>query len=317
MIGKPSMEKDMLKLLVITPVFNGEKYIEETINSVLNARIDSMEYLIVNDGSTDQTSRILQKFSGKIRVVNQANSGEGNAVNTGFASVDSEYIMIVSADDLINKGIFEKLIHALDENSGHAVAYPDWEMIDKSGAMISKIETQEFSVVTLYEKMKCLPGPGALIRRSSVKRSYLRDDSYVYIGDFECWLQIARDYPLLRVPENLAKWRYHGENMSIVGRNLQMAMEFIRVYKEILSSKSASSQIKRMAKRGLGTAYYTAARLVYFDEKVPARIFLARSFYWNFLLKKDVYSIGYIILGRRVRKYLTHFLKRILRSRLP
>ena len=311
------MKNEEVKLLVITPVFNGEKYIEETINSVLNAQIDSMEYLVVNDGSTDQTSKILQKFSGRIHVINQANGGEGNAVNSGFAAIKSEYVMVVSADDLIDNTIFEKLIHSLDNNPEYAVAYPDWEIVDRSGDTVTKIETQDFSITLLYEKMKCLPGPGALIRRSAVKRENLRDDSYIYIGDFECWLEIAKDYQFLRVPENLAKWRHHGENISTIGRNLHMALEFIRVYKEALSSNLLSSEIKQLAKRGLGTAYYTAARLVYFDNRIPARKFLVKSFFWNFRIKRDVYSIGYIIAGPRIGNFLSHFFKKVLKNRLP
>ena len=225
--------------------------------------------------------------------------------------------MVVSADDLIDKSIFEKLIKVLDENPQYAVAYPDWEMIGTNGEILSKIETLEFSNMILYEKMKCLPGPGALIRRSSVKRCNLRDDTYTFIGDFECWLQIAMEHKFIRVPDYLAKWRHHGQNMSIVGRNLQMASEFIRVYKDLLSSRSLPSQIRPLAEKGLGTAYYSAARLVYFDEKVPARKFIIKSFYWNLALKRDVFSLGYILVGQRIGNYLIPILKRVLRNRLP
>jgi hypothetical protein len=105
--------------------------------------------------------------------------------------------------------------------------------------------------------------------------------------------------------------------MSIVGRNLKMALEFIRVYKELLSSSSLPSQIKPLAEKGLGTAYYTAARLVYFDEKVPARKYILKSFYWNFTLQRDVFSLGYILAGRRIGIRLTPILKKYLRNRLP
>jgi glycosyltransferase involved in cell wall biosynthesis len=311
------IKEKALKLLVVTPVFNGEEFLEETINSVLDAGVSSMEFVVVNDGSTDGTSQILQKFKGRIKIIDQPNGGEGNAVNKGFAALDSEYIMVVSADDLIDKSIFNKLVKVLDENPLYAVAYPDWEIIDKNGETISKIETREFSNKILYEKMKCLPGPGALIRRSAVKRSNLRDDSYIFIGDFECWLQIAKEHQFVRVPEYLAKWRHHGRNMSIVGRNLQMASEFIRVYKELLSSNFLPSQIKPLVEKGLGTAYYTAARLVYFDEKVPARKYILKSFYWNLTLRRDIFSLGYILAGRRIGIRLTPILKKVLRNRLP
>ncbi len=298
-------EINQLKLLVVTPVFNGEKYLEETINSVLSAKISSMEYLIVNDGSTDGTSRILEKYNGRIKVIEQSNSGESSAVNVGFNAFDSEYVMIVSADDLVSEDIFRKLIDVLDLNPKHAVAYPDWHIIDGKGSVISDKQTLEFSKPLLYEKMLCIPGPGSLIRRSALKRNFLRNESFVYIGDFESWLYLAKEHEFKRVPEYLAKWRFHGENISITGRSLKMANEFIRVYKELILENSSIDEIKPFIKKGLGTAYYSAARLVYFDERIPSRVYFFKSLYWNFFLKKDVLTVGYIIVGRFLRRFLT------------
>lgn len=94
------------EILVITPVYNGEKYIEATIKSVLKARVPSMTYLVVNDGSTDGTAEILSKYQGAIDVIEQANQGEGNAVNVGYSARESKYVMVVSADDLLVKTSF-------------------------------------------------------------------------------------------------------------------------------------------------------------------------------------------------------------------
>jgi glycosyltransferase involved in cell wall biosynthesis len=309
-------EPKVPKLLVITPVFNGEKYIEETIISVLNAQIPSMEYLIVNDGSTDGTSKILDKFAGRIDIIHQPNSGEGNAVNVGFSAVDSEYVMIVSADDLVSKNIFRKLTQTLDENPQLSVVYPDWEMIDSAGKTLTKVNTMEFSKTMLFEKMICLPGPGTMIRRSSVKRDFLRDDSYIYIGDFECWLYLARESDFMRVPENLAKWRSHGKNMSITGRNSKMAGEFIRVYKEMSLETKSSSALKQLTRKGLGTAYFFAARLVYFDRSIPAKRYLIKSLYLNFFLKRDIFSVGYIISGRAFRRIFTPLVSKLFQRKL-
>lgn len=300
--------------LVITPVYNGEKYIEATIKSVLEARIPSMTYLVVNDGSTDGTSEILKKYLGAIEVIEQANHGEGNAVNTGFSARESKYVMVISADDLVNKDIFRRLIQVLESNPEASVAYPDWEMINQEGNVISQIETPDFSIHLLIEKMICLPGPGALIRRDSLSRNYLRNESYVYVGDFECWINLARHTNFIRVPEYLAKWRLHGTNMSIKGRNVFMADERIRVYKELISLTHNQKTLNVLAKKGLGTAYYSSAKLVYFDSKIPAKKYLIKSYYWNFYLKRDLLAIGFIISNKFIRKALTPYLNSLLRK---
>ena len=300
------------ELLVITPVYNGEKYIEATIKSVLKARIPSMTYLVVNDGSTDGTAEILRKYLGRIDVIEQANNGEGNAVNAGFAASESKYVMVVSADDLVDENIFRRLIQVLEENPEASVAYPDWEMINDQGDVISQIETPEFSISALIEKMICLPGPGALIRRSSLDRDYLRNDSYIYVGDFECWLNLARFTSFIRVPEYLARWRLHGTNMSIKGRNVLMAEERIRVYKELLMLTKTQKPLKILVQKGLGTAYYSSAKLVYFDSNIPAKTYLIKSFYWNFFLTRDFFAIGFILSTKYLRKSLTPLLNSLL-----
>ena len=73
------------KLSVITAVYNGAQYIEETINSVLThcSSID-FEYIVLNDGSTDNTLELLNKYESKIRVIDTENSGESDSVSTGF-----------------------------------------------------------------------------------------------------------------------------------------------------------------------------------------------------------------------------------------
>jgi len=304
------------EILVITPVYNGEKYIEATIKSVLKARVPSMTYLVVNDGSTDGTAEILSKYQGAIDVIEQANQGEGNAVNVGYSARESKYVMVVSADDLISENIFRRLIQVLEDNPEASVAYPDWEMINDQGDVISQIETPDFSTHTLIEKMICLPGPGALIRRSSLDRENLRNDSYVYVGDFECWLNLARHTNFIRVPEYLAKWRLHGTNMSIKGRNIFMAEERIRVYKELLTLTYGQKPLNILVKKGLGTAYYSSAKLVYFDANIPGRKYLIKSYYWNFFLKRDFFTIGFIFSSKYLRQVLTPFLNSLLRRNL-
>ena len=85
---------------VITPVFNGEKYIRETINSVLDAAQGfSLEYLVVDDGSTDSTYQILMEFSDSIKIIRKQNGGEPSAVNRGLEESSGEFILILSADD--------------------------------------------------------------------------------------------------------------------------------------------------------------------------------------------------------------------------
>ena len=99
-------------LTVVTAVFNGQDYIEETINSVLTAaRNIEFEYIIVNDGSTDATLEILLRFGNQIRIIDKANSGESESVTMAFGIAKGDYLIVVSADDpLFTSKLFENVI---------------------------------------------------------------------------------------------------------------------------------------------------------------------------------------------------------------
>ena len=100
------------KLSVITAVYNGSKYIEETIESVLQncAEID-FEYIVLNDGSTDNTLELLEKYKSKIRIINKENSGESDSISIGFREAAGDLLLVVSADDpLLSKKLFENVL---------------------------------------------------------------------------------------------------------------------------------------------------------------------------------------------------------------
>lgn len=88
------------KISVILPVFNGEKYIKKAIESVLSQSLSDFELIIVNDGSTDSTSDIINKFNdSRIRLISQDNMGPGASRNKALKLASGEYIMYLDADD--------------------------------------------------------------------------------------------------------------------------------------------------------------------------------------------------------------------------
>ena len=98
----------MVKISVILPVFNGEKFIRKAIESVLSQSLYDFELIIVNDGSTDSTSDIIDSFSDKrINVINQTNQGPGEARNNALKIASGEYVMFLDADDWFCDDAFE------------------------------------------------------------------------------------------------------------------------------------------------------------------------------------------------------------------
>lgn len=91
---------------IITPVYNGEKFLKETIDSVLSAMDGhSAEYIIIDDGSTDFTSEVISEYREKLIYVLKENGGQASAVNVGLAMARGRYSVIVNSDDPLPTGI--------------------------------------------------------------------------------------------------------------------------------------------------------------------------------------------------------------------
>lgn len=106
------MSKLKPKISVVVPIYNVEKYLEQCLNSVCNQTFKDIEIICVNDGSTDNSQRVIDKFKKKdkrIKCINKKNSGYGHTMNVGFDSATGEYIGIVESDDYVDKKMFEIL----------------------------------------------------------------------------------------------------------------------------------------------------------------------------------------------------------------
>ena len=262
---------------VVTAVYNGEDYIEETILSVLSAaRNIEFEYIVVNDGSTDSTLRILEKFKGQIKIIDKANSGESESVTIAFGEALGEYLIVVSADDpLPSEKLFEKSFDEFSSDLNLVAIYPDWNMIGPQGEVLKTIRVPEYSDELLIGRCITLPGPGVIFRKSAALKIGGRRKKWTFVGDYDFWLRLSRIGELRHRPEVLAQWRYHPGSTSVNKRGPKMASERIAVVEEFLSEFSVNPKISRMA---LGSAYFMAARLVFFNPQVPGKRYLIQSF---------------------------------------
>lgn len=101
-----------VKVSIVIPIYNVEKYLAECLQSVCRQTLKEIEIICVNDGSTDSSKSIIEKFMSKdkrVKIVDKKNSGYGNTMNRGFDSAKGEYIGIVESDDFVEEDTFETL----------------------------------------------------------------------------------------------------------------------------------------------------------------------------------------------------------------
>lgn len=270
----------MCDFTVITPVYNGEKYLRETINSVL-ANFESnlsFDYIIINDGSTDLTLDILEEFSqhSRIRIFNIPNGGEAAAVNYGLQYATGKYVLVVNSDDpLISSELFSQSFSVMENNVNIVVVYPDWNIISDQNEIIEIKKLPEFNKEILVGEFQCLPGPGAVFRRDAGLSVGGRNTNFRFVSDYDFWLRMSLKGDFFHIPSVLAQWRQHGQSTSINNRGLEMGLERIQVMEEFLNIANFDNVLTRKA---ISHAYYHAALLSYFSKIVPGRSWMIKAF---------------------------------------
>lgn len=284
-------------LTIITPVYNGEKFIKETLESVLKAQIDiPYEYIVLNDGSMDSTGKILNDYKNFIKILSHENIGESATFNRGLNYAVGKYILVINADDpFLSKKLVTEAVKILDEDSSVAAVYPDWKIIDKDGALVQNKILPEYSDAIMIGLCRCLPGPGTVFRKDLAIEIGGRNAKWKYVSDFDFWLRLSRLGRIVRLPGILAQWRENSDSTSVSQKGIRMAEERIEVMKNFMQQNSIPNNLKRMA---LGNCYYLASRLAFFDPKINGRAFLLKAFKLRQRWPEEAkfYVIIYIIL---------------------
>lgn len=131
---------------VVIPVFNASKYIERCINSILSQTVSDWEIIAIDDGSSDDSYKILKKYEEKdarIKVFQQENSGAGIARNCGISKASGDWIVFVDSDDYIEKYYFELLI-AHNED----VVYIDVNRKNEEGIVLAEEKLSKYSYLS-------------------------------------------------------------------------------------------------------------------------------------------------------------------------
>lgn len=112
------MKNEMISILM--PMYNAETYIKQAIESIINQTYNNWELIIINDGSTDKSKDICEKYSTidcRIKIINKENSGVSDSRNVGLKYANGKYVGFVDCDDIISEVLFEELVKAIETNN--------------------------------------------------------------------------------------------------------------------------------------------------------------------------------------------------------
>lgn len=216
--------KTLPKVSVIMPVYNGERFIEQAIDSLLAQNFQDWELVVVDDGSTDSTPLILDRYADtRIRVIRQENGGEARARNTGLDHMRGEYMAFLDADDIYFQNALEDLSSFLDNNPHFGVVFSDGYIFDQNDNQLMRLTDVRPGIFTgdilnpLVISPSVITVPVCTMTRNSNVRKYgLRfDDKNNLIGtDWDFWIRLAVHVQFGYLDKITCKYRIHTTNLT-------------------------------------------------------------------------------------------------------
>jgi len=202
---------------VVMPVYNGEKYLKEAIDSILTQTYTDFEFIILNDGSTDKTEEIILSYDDPriVYVKNEENIQIVRTLNKGIELAKGKYVARMDADDISLPQRLEKQLLFLDAHREVGVCGSWMEAFSLTATSVWKaaVDPDEISCRLLFEST--LYHPTVMLRREMVERYSLHyDPEYPYGQDYELWCRCARLFRLANLDEVLLRYRIHEMSVS-------------------------------------------------------------------------------------------------------
>lgn len=220
------MNKDLsnvVKVSVIIPIYNSQNYLEECLNSVIQQSLQDLEIICINDGSTDNSAKILEKFAQKdsrIKVINQTNRGVSVARNYGIQIATGEYISFVDSDDYLDLDYFEKLYCSAKEHDADLSAGSILRFKGKKKKYLVK-QTKEIITSNIQRKYKLLKLPhwsfscGKIYRAKALKESGILFKEGVFYEDIVFINMLVHKLSkLVVVPNATYYYRIHSSSIT-------------------------------------------------------------------------------------------------------
>ncbi len=205
------------RVTVLMSVFNGEQYLKEAIDSVLNQTYTDFELLIINDGSIDNSLAIVQSYKdSRIKLINNdQNLGLINSLNKGITLIQSDYIIRMDSDDICLPNRIEVQVNFMDANLNVGASGSHYYQLkdDKHFEIDLPMSTEEINAFLIFN---CpLAHPTTIIRKQVLETYHIKyETGYLYSEDYHFWLQLSKVSQLRNLKESLIYYRMHANQIT-------------------------------------------------------------------------------------------------------
>ena len=229
------MTKEIPFITVLMPVYNGTKFLGEAIESIVNQTFNEFEFLIIDDGSTDQSNELIKSYDDKrIRLfVNKNNIGQSASLNKGIKMARGDYIVIMDQDDISVQDRLKVQLEFMENHSNIDVCGSWLELFGTYGGIV-KYETKSEKIKMNLLTNVNLAHSAVMIRKSTLVKCDLNYNSNLSIAqDYDLWVRMFEHCSFANIPEPLLKYRIH-ENQNSKSLGEQNIVETNRVLTNLL-----------------------------------------------------------------------------------
>ena len=216
------------KVSVILPVYNGEEYLQETIDSVLSQDYTDYEFLIINDGSRDASQDIIDKnakIDSRIVPIKQKNQGLVKTLNKGIDLAKGIYIARIDADDVWLRGKLKEQVKELDQDEDLVLIGGSFDVVDEKGGYIrtfyAPIEDSHIKdALLLYNPFG---HAGVVYRKDAVIKAGLYSGDVGPTEDYDLWVKLSSLGKMMSLPRVIFRYRENSAGISQTNRESQLS----------------------------------------------------------------------------------------------
>ncbi len=210
---------------IVTATYNMADYIAETLDSILAQDYPHLESIVIDDGSTDNTTEVLAPYvaTGRVRVIKQENAGQTVAKNRGIAEARGEFIAFCDADDTWRPDKLTKQVAAFATDPNIGMVFSDINFMDGNGDPYDMPHMKRVGGKITAELLvdNFIPFPTSIVRARVLEEVNGFDEDLTMSIDYDLWLRISLNYLMHYIPEPLANYRiWEGQMSNKMGERL-------------------------------------------------------------------------------------------------
>lgn len=218
---------------IVTPSFNQAPYLETTIRSVLDQDYPNIEYIVMDGGSSDGSTEILERYSDRLAYWESVkDKGQTDAINKGFSHAHGEILAWINSDDVLYPHAVREAAVFLTEHPDHGLVYGNCDFIDANGKVIGRFNARQTDYKKLTQGYVHIPQQAAFWRADLWNQVGPLDDTIYFAMDYDLWLRLANisEIKYLDLPEPWAAFRLHADAKTIAEDN-RCWPDMLRIHK--------------------------------------------------------------------------------------